>query len=466
MNGDGRERLMRDGRIVVVGASLAGLRAAETLRAEGFRGHLTLIGDEPYEPYDRPPLSKQVLTGWVPAAHTDLPRRRPLDAEWRLGVAAVGLDLRAKRVRLADGQNVDFDRLLIATGTRGRPWPHAVEASLDGVFVLRGRDDAIRLQQRLAAGPERVLVVGAGFTGSEIASVCRELGLAVTVAERGPSPLAGALGGEIGKIAADLQREHGVDLRCGVTVSSLEGDAQRRLRRAVLDDGTTLPVEVAVVALGAVRNTEWLRGSGLGAGPRGVACDAGCRAFDMYGIVTDNVFVAGDVARSPHPLFDYQFLALEHWGNAVEGAETAAHNMVCAESERRPHLSVPIFWSIQFGINIKSVGVPPLGNEVMITQGSVSERRFVAAYGHQGRIVAAVMFNQAKWLEFYQALIEEGASFPPTFRNVDQASREEPVPADFPAPGVVSHDPQIVLTGHGPSERRWELVPAGMGAAS
>src|SRR5689334_11126792 len=172
------------GQVVIVGASLAGLRAAEALRRGGFRGRLTLVGDEPYEPYDRPPLSKQVLTGRAGPEATALPQDSGLDADWRLGTAAVGLDLAGKRVRLADGGELDFDRLLIATGTRARPWPNPAEAALEGVVTLRGRDDTVRLRGELAAGPRRVLVIGAGFTGSEIASACRSLGLAVTVTER------------------------------------------------------------------------------------------------------------------------------------------------------------------------------------------------------------------------------------------------------------------------------------------
>ena len=251
-----------------------------------------------------------------------------IDAQWRLGVAATGLDLVGKRVRMADGEEVEFDRLLIATGTRARPWVKEAEADLDGVFVLRTSEDAALLNRRLTARPRRVLIIGAGFTGSEIASACRERGLEVTVAERGPAPLVGALGGVIGAVAAELQRAHGVDLRCCITVTALEGDSAGRLTRAHLSDGTALDVDVAVVALGAMRNTEWLAGSGVAAGPRGIACDAGCRAFDIHGIVTDDIFVAGDVARSPHPLFAYQFLSLEHWGNAVAQAEIAAHNMI------------------------------------------------------------------------------------------------------------------------------------------
>jgi NADPH-dependent 2,4-dienoyl-CoA reductase/sulfur reductase-like enzyme len=454
------EAFRTGGRVVIVGASLAGLRAAEALRAGGFTGTLTLVGEEPREPYDRPPLSKQVLLGRADAGSTLLPRACALEAEWRLGVPAAGLDLTAKRVRLADGEQIGFDRLLIATGTRARPWPNPAEAALDGVFVLRTSDDAAALRRALAAGPRRVLVIGAGFTGSEVASACRELRLPVTVAEQAATPLAGALGGVIGAVAMQLQREHGVDLRCGVSVTALDGDASGHLRRAYLDDGTALDVDVAVVALGSLRNTEWLRGSGLGAGPRGVACDSGCRVFDMYGIVTDDVFAAGDVARCPHPVFGFEFLALEHWSNAVAQAQVVAHNMLSSQSERRPCLHVPTFWSFQFGVSIKSVGVPSYGEEVMVMQGSTDECRFVALYGHQGRTVAAVTFDQGKWLDFYREQIETAAPFSPRYRHVDRPAWRRPVPAQFPDPALPTEGPRIARTGHSPTEREWALVAA------
>ncbi len=446
----------RVGRIVIVGASLAGLKAAETLRKEGFTGSLTVIGDEQAEPYDRPPLSKQVLEGSLPAERTALPGSRELDVEWRLGQPATGLDLRHNRVRMADGQEIGFDRLLIATGVRARPWPNEAEAALDGVFVLRTSEDASRLRQRLAAGPRRVLVIGAGFTGSEVASICRELDLPVTVAEQAQAPLVGALGGVIGRIAADMQRAHGVDLRCGVTVTALEGNG--RLQRARLSDGSAIDADVAVAALGAIRNVEWLQGSGLAAGPWGVGCDAGCRAFDLNAVVTDDVFVAGDVARFPHPLYQYQFLALEHWGNAVAQAEIAAHNMISAQSDRWPHLSVPVFWSSQFGVNIKSVGVPTLADQVVVTQGSVEDRRFAAVYGYEGRIIGAVTFDQAMWLDFYQGLVQAGAPFPPEFKSVDKPAEMRPVPAEMPDRILPVEQATVVVTGHTPNEWRAELV--------
>jgi 3-phenylpropionate/trans-cinnamate dioxygenase ferredoxin reductase component len=269
----------RPGRVVIVGASLAGLRGAESLRRMGFTGSLTIVGDEPHEPYDRPPLSKAVLTGWVPPEHTGLPRLADLgDVDWRLGVAATALDRRAREVVLADGTRLPYDRVLVATGVRNRPWPNAEQAALEGVRGIRTREDSRVIRDHLDAGPKRVLVVGAGFTGSEVASICRQRGLPVTVVERAENPLVGPLGGVVGEVAAGLQRAAGVDLRCNVTVEALEGSGGR-FRAASLSDGTTVEAGLAVIALGALRNTEWLADSGLACGPLGVSCDPGGRAY-------------------------------------------------------------------------------------------------------------------------------------------------------------------------------------------
>ncbi|MGF6885682.1 NADPH-dependent 2,4-dienoyl-CoA reductase/sulfur reductase-like enzyme [Nocardia sp. GAS34] len=446
-----------EGRIVIVGASLAGLRAAETLRDKGFRGPLTLIGDEPHEPYDRPPLSKQVLGGSVRADHTKLPRMRAIDADWRLGVAATGLDRVNRRVLLATGDTVPYDRLLIATGVRARPWFDPAEGALQGVFTLRTCDDAARLQAALHAGPKRVLVVGAGFVGSEMASVCCQLGLPVTVTERGSGPLVGPLGGVIGDIAARMQRSAGVDLRTGVSVEALDGDDGGHVRRARLSDGTTLDVDVVVASLGSIRNVEWLQGAGLAAGFWGVGCDAGCRAFDINAVVTDNIFVAGDIARQPHVLYEYQFISMEHWDNAVYGAQVAANNMISLETDRRPHLPLPSFWSAQFGVNIKGVGVCSFGDQIAFTQGSPGDYRFAAAYGRRGRIVGAVTFNHGKWLPYYAAMIERSAPFPPPPPGYDQAADPTPVPARFPDPREPTGLPDVVLTGHDPTSRGAEF---------
>ena len=448
-----------EGRIAIVGASLAGLRAAEALREKGFEGSLTIIGDEPHEPYDRPPLSKQVLKGWVPADHTKLPRLRRVDAEWRLGVAAIGLDRINHVVKLANGEDVDYDRLLIATGTRARPWPNPEEGALQGVFTVRTVEDAAALSAALKARPRRVLIVGSGFVGSEIASVCRDLDLPVTVTERGSGPLRGALGGVISEIAASMMRDAGVDLRIGVSVASLDGDASGHVRSATLSDGTVLDVDVVVPSLGSIRNVEWLDGAGLAAGQWGLACDAGCRAFDINGVVTDHIFVAGDVARAPHVLYGYEFLSQEHWDNAVFGAEVAANNMINLEVGRRPHLPLPSFWSGQFGVNIKSVGVCSFGDEIVFTQGSPADRRFAAAYGRNGRIVGAVTFNHGKWLPYYAYLIEKSGPFPPPPPGYDRPVNAEVMPARFHDPREPSGNPDVVLTGHDPTDRHAEFRP-------
>ena len=455
------DRFRAKGQIVIVGASLTGLRAAEALREKGFNGKLTIIGDEPHEPYDRPPLSKQVLKGWVPADHTKLPRLRPVDADWKLGVAAIGLDRFNREVLLANGEKVYYDRLLIATGTRARPWFNTEEAALEGLFTIRTNDDAAKLAAALRDRPRRVLVVGSGFVGSEIASVCRDLDLPVTVAERGKAPLTGALGGVIGEIAAQMQIDAGVDLRTGVAVQGLDGDAAGHVRQARLSDGTVLDVDVVVAPLGSIRNVEWLEGAQLASGFWGVACDAGCRAFDINGVVTDNVFVAGDVARAPHVLYEYEFMSQEHWDNAVFGAEVAANNMINLEMGRRPHLPLPSFWSGQFGVNIKSVGVCAFGDEIVFTQGSVEERRFAAAYGYQGRIVGAVTFNHGKWLPYYASLIESSAPFPPPPPGYDAPADARPMPARFPDPREPTAMPDVVLTGHDPTSRGAEFRPRG-----
>jgi NADPH-dependent 2,4-dienoyl-CoA reductase/sulfur reductase-like enzyme len=396
-------------------------------------------------------MSKTVLTGQLSVDHTTLPQRIDLNAEWLLGVPAIRLDPGNREVELADGRRFGFDRLLIATGTRARPWTDSEQAALDGVCLLRTRDDAAQLRARLAARPKRVLVIGGGFTGSEVASVCRELDLAVTVTERSATPLIGALGAAAGMFASQLQREHGVDLRCNVTVLALEGDENGRLRRAYLSDGDTLDIDVAVVALGAVRNIEWLNGSGLAFDSRGVPCDATCRVFNADGTVNDDIFVAGDVARWPHPLYEGELFAVEHWGNAVKQARTGAHNMICAPAMRCVYKTLPAFWSHQFGVNLKMVGIPSFADEVVLMQGSIAERRLVAAYGHKGGIVAALTINMARWLPAYKSMIEECAPFPPIVHASDGPAELRHVPAGFPLRGKHTHCPNATQTCPGPN---------------
>ncbi len=451
------DRTRELGRVVIVGASLAGLRAAEGLRERGHNGEIVVLGDEPHEPYDRPPLSKQVVLGLAKPDKVALPHRLSVDADWRLGVAASGLDYKAKKVILADGSEVKYDKLLIATGTRARPWIDEEQSKLEGVIPLRTIEHAVELKRLLDAGPKRVLVIGSGFTGSEVASACRDIDVPVTVVEMGEKPLHNAVGGVIGDFMAGRQRDHGVDLRLKVKVESLEGE-DGKLKRARLSDGTTLDADIAIIALGAVRNVEWLKESELAVGIWGVACDAGCRAFDQFGMTIDDVFVAGDIARFPHPLFDFQFVALEHWGNAVAQASNAVHNMMAEPNGRQPYLHVPNFWSNQFGLNIKSVGAPNFADQAVVTQGSIESGRFVMAYGHKGRVCAAVTMNEPKWLELYERLIVAGAEFPPVLEGVDRPEHSEPFDPDFPDPSAPSSSPYIALTGYMPSEIKATMV--------
>ena len=225
--------------IVVVGASLAGLRGAEALRRGGYAGPLTLVGAEPYRPYDRPPLSKHVLAGELDAGATRLPELTALGARWRLGQAAVSLDRTARTIRLADGAALAYDKLLVATGAEARPWPAETGGGLSGVFTLRGRDDAAALREAVAAGPRRVLIVGGGLIGCEAASCLRDLGLPVTLVDPNPTPLAASLGTVVGAVIAERLRASGAEFRPGTRVRALEGDAAGRVVRARLSDGGT-----------------------------------------------------------------------------------------------------------------------------------------------------------------------------------------------------------------------------------
>lgn len=447
-------------RVVIVGASLAGLRAAEGLREYGYDGDLIIVGEEPHAPYDRPPLSKQVMLGFAGPSETSLPRERSINAKWHLGVKATGLDVSARVVKLSIGESLSYDKLLITTGTRTRNWPNEAESSLRGVLMLRTREDARQLWNAVQERPRSVVVIGGGFTGCEIASACRELDLPVTLLERSETPLSGAIGYSIGRHAAALQRLKGVDLRCHSTVERMEGDAENKICRVYLsNDPTPIETDLVVVALGSVPNVEWLFDSELATGPHGLACDPSCRAYDQFGIAIDDVFVAGDVARFPHPLFNFQFMTLEHWGNAVAQARIAAYNMVGSQSRRKPHIGVPSFWSSQFDASIKSVGIPSAGDEVFIAQGDPEKGHFVAVYGSKGRIVGAVGFNQAKWMEHYLRLIEIGAPFYCS-TGMDAAPSDKPVPAEFPHASHQASNSYITLSGYAAtgSEKSFHLV--------
>lgn len=387
--------------VTIVGASLAGLRAAETLRRSGFDGPITMIGDETHEPYDRPPLSKQILAGdWEPdrAALTTPERLAELELDLRLGVRAVAFDLALRRLTLDVGDDLTVDGLVIATGARCRTLPGADQ--LGGVHVLRGLDDCLALRADLESSPARVVVIGAGFIGAEVAATARTRGIDVTVVEMEATPLARALGARIGQVCADVHRDHGVDLRTDVGVDSILGD--KHVTGVHLTDGTRIDADVVVVGIGVVPNTEWLEGSGLTIDD-GIVCDETCLA-------APRVVAAGDVARWPNPRFG-EVMRVEHWDNAADQGAHAARRLLVGEGEGEPFAPVPWFWSDQYDRKIQLAGRVRADDRVEIVAGSVDERRFVALYERDGRLVGVLGFNRPRHVMRYRDLIEQGASF-------------------------------------------------------
>jgi NADPH-dependent 2,4-dienoyl-CoA reductase/sulfur reductase-like enzyme len=387
-------------RIAVVGASLAGLRAAETLRDRGFNGELTLIGDEPHRPYDRPPLSKQVLQGaWEPE-QTFFRRKEGYEAlalDMRLGVRAVAVDLRAKRVALADGTFADYDRLIIATGARVRTLPAIAPRA--GLLALRGLDDAIVLRRALMDAP-RVAIVGAGFIGLEVAASCRARGSPVTVIETLPVPLSPILGPTIGDMVAAMHRDHGVDLRTGVVVSDVFGES--RVAGVALSDGSRINADVVVVGIGVTPNTEWLEHSGLTI-DNGIVCNGS-------GEAAPDVYAAGDVARVANR-WHGDSPRIEHWTNAVEQAVHAAENALAGPEASTSFSSVPYFWSDQYDRKIQFIGAARPHDEMVIVEGSLADRRLTALYRRGDRLVACLAVNQPRALIKYRKLLAAGVSW-------------------------------------------------------
>jgi 3-phenylpropionate/trans-cinnamate dioxygenase ferredoxin reductase component len=394
---------------VVVGASLAGLRAAEALRRAGHDGPLTVIGAEIHRPYDRPPLSKQILTGKVAASGTTLLVDEALDIDWQLGVPAVGLDLDRRRVRVGagggnSGDDVPFDRLVIATGAHPRVL-RGIEPG-PGVHYLRTIDDAIALRDDLARA-DRAVVIGAGFIGLEVAASARHHGTEVTVLEALPVPLERAIGAEMGAAIAAMHRRHGVDVRVGVGVEGLVGTG--RVEGVRLAGGVVVPADVVVVGVGVAPTTGWLEGSGVDLAD-GVVSDERLRVL-VGGHPRADIVAVGDVARWRHAGYG-ESVRIEHWTNAADQGEAAARALL--EGDGAPmYTPTPYFWSDQHGLKIQFVGETRPGDVVMVIEGDPAEDRFVAAYGRQGRLVAALGMRRPVQVMALQRQIAAGAPFPP-----------------------------------------------------
>jgi NADPH-dependent 2,4-dienoyl-CoA reductase/sulfur reductase-like enzyme len=393
-------------RVVVVGASLAGLRAAETLRQHDVANSIVVVGDEVHRPYDRPPLSKKVLSGeWEPDR---IQLRQPdvfddLDVEWRLGNAAATLDPRARELGLADGSVLGFDGLVIATGAHPRRL--AGQDTFDHVHELRTLDDALGLRADITPGGRRVVVIGAGFIGLEAAATAKMLGNDVVVLEGAAAPLIRGLGAEMGEAIADLHRAHGVDVRCGVFIEGLTADGVR------LVGGEVVPADVIVVGIGVTPNTHWLEGSGLRLRD-GVVCDTNLNALDVSGEVVPGVFAAGDVARWPNGLFDEE-MRVEHWTNAAEQGAHVATNLrhLAAGEPLETYEPLPFFWSDQFEHRIQFLGRAAIDDEVRVVAGSVADAKFLALFGREGRLHGALGVNAPRWVMPTRKLFLERASW-------------------------------------------------------
>lgn len=390
-------------KVVVVGAGVAGAMAAQTLRTEGYDGELTLIGAERYAPYHRPPLSKKLLTGEVHRAGIDMAPQNEFSARVLRGASAVGVDMASRTVAVRDdGQerSVKFDGLVITSGADARRWPGGPVP--DGVLALRTVDDCLAIRAKLGKR-SRVVVIGGGFIGTEVAASLNSLGHKITLLSRTESLLQAALGVEMGNCWTDLHRRHGVDVRVGVDVDGFIGDEHVKAVR--LSDKSKIKADLVLIGLGVEPVTDWLQGSGITI-DNGVVCDATGAAQGVTGVVA-----AGDVARWWHPLYQ-QHLRIEHWDHASRQGITAARNLLVGPGDAQEYDAVPYFWSDQYDVKLQIVGVPTGYDSVAVVEGDLGAGEFVAAYGKQGRTIA-VLGTIPDRVHEYREVIADGAAFPP-----------------------------------------------------
>lgn len=411
-------------RLVVVGASLAGLRAVEAARKTGFGGEIVLIGAEEHLPYDRPPLSKAFLAvadeggalAEAPFFRTEQTLRDELRVDVRLGAPATALDPEARTVTVGEEQ-IRYDALVIATGAHARQLPGA--EGLDGVHPLRTLDDSLAVREKLEAGA-RTVVIGAGFIGSEIASTARKRGLEATIVEALPTPLVRATGHEMGAAIAALHELNGTTLRCGVGVSAIEGDG--KVERVVLADGTTIEADLVVVGIGVIPSVEWLAGSGLVL-DNGIVCDE----FLWTGV--PGVYAAGDVANWLNPTLGER-QRMENWTAAAEQGAAAARNAL-DPANAKPYGTVPYFWSDWYDVRIQFVGSPE-ADEVRLVDGDPgSGSRWVALYRRGDRLIGALTVNGQTEIMKYRVQIMKGGSWDDAlaFAEKRRAAHEEKLAA-------------------------------------
>jgi NADPH-dependent 2,4-dienoyl-CoA reductase/sulfur reductase-like enzyme len=390
---------------LIVGASLCGAKAAETLREEGFGGRVILLGSETERPYERPPLSKGYLLGkedksviyvheegWYAEHEVDL----------RLGVTVTSVDRARRTVTTADGETIGYDRLLLATGASPRRLT-IPGAGREGVRYLRTVGDSERLAAAFSAGG-RVVTVGAGWIGLETTAAAREVGCEVTVIEPEPTALYRALGSELGEMFADLHREHGVQFRFGESVSELRGPgADGRVEEVITSSGAAVAADIVVVGIGAVPNTGLAADAGLEVG-NGVMADAGLRTSDA------SIYAAGDLANSYHPLLGRR-VRVEHWANALNSGPAAARSML---GQDVPYDPVPYFFSDQYDLGMETAGLPEPGTyDQVLYRGDRPGREFIAFWLADGAVVAGMNVNVWDVSDDIQTLIRSGKKVDP-----------------------------------------------------
>lgn len=396
--------------VVIVGASMGGLRTAESLRRFGYNGAIVAIGDEPYAPYNRPPLSKEVLAAdEVSHAAVAFPIRTAVeDVEFKLGKRVISADLEAGTVTIDGGEVVEYSQLVIATGLRPKrqTYPNDIEK---GRHVIRSLDDALALRAELTPGA-KVVVLGAGFIGCETAATAKKLGCDVTVVAPGQLPIKRPLGDELAAEVMRRQQEQGVKFLMQTAVDDLVGT--EKVTAVKLGNGQELECDVFIEAIGSIANTEWLDGNDI-VNTDGVLTDHTLRAVKESGATWSNVFVVGDVAKFPNPIFDSHARRVEHWNIPTECAKHVAQIIAVMQGAEgnldellaKPFKPVPSFWSDQFDTHILAFGLLGLADEVQLVQGEVSSD-CVFEYRRQGELVGVAGIGLRSVVQGYRKEFE------------------------------------------------------------